>query len=431
MKTSRFTKWLQEKLAPAFNKFAGYRIIRVLMGGFWFAMPIIFVGVVFQIIGNIGSLTLQTNPILLTKLIVLQNMSFGLMGIFFVLGIANADAKANKIETTGPMIFALIMFFMLIKPEFVPSDNPMVTLFQVNFSSLGASSMFLAIIAGLLSGEVCALFEKRGWTLKTKGLPQFMQGWFKDFFSGILLLAGIWVLVYLLDIDISALISAGLGSIMQVGDTLWAAMFMGALAAFSFALGIHPIAVFSLLMPFLMATSAENANLYNAHVLPQTLANGYHFHTLGIYFLFMMIGGTGATGGLNLLMLFSKVKSVKQLGRMAIFPSILNINEPLIFGCPVVFNPPLAIGAILIEGVISPFFAFIVLKTGLMPAPSSVMLIPFLPTPVLALILNTGIIGAILALVAWGLNTLCWVPFFKIYEKQMIDKEVAEAKSAS
>jgi len=414
---STMSQWM-EKLMPAANKFANLRIIKVITRGFWFAMPMIFTGVIFQIISNIAAFALRTsNPDLLAKFTVLGNMAYGLMGLFFVIGIAIADAKSHKLDIAAPVTFALVMFFMLIEPEFQPTDSPFVTNFVVDWNQFGAVNMLLAIIAGLLSAEVCALFERKGWGLKVSGLPQFMEGWFKNMFAGIVLIGGTWILVYLLGININELIASILSPLIALGDTLPGLMVVSALGAFMFTIGIHPLAILTVFMPILMTGSAENAALYQAGVAP-TLANGYHFTTFGTYLIFINVGGGGATLGLNFLMLFSKVKPIKELGKMAIVPSLLNINEPLIFGCPVVFNPPLALGAILIQGVLNPIIAYIVLHSGIMPVPSSMMMVPFLPKPILALLLNTGLIGAAIALLVWVVDTAAWYPFFKFWEKE-------------
>jgi len=424
--SASITRWLEAKVMPIANKFANLRFIRVVMRGFWFAMPMIFTGVVFQIIGNVSMFFLrESNPALLKTILILSNVSYGLMGLFFVIGIAIADAKHHKIDIAAPVTFALVMFFLLIKPEFQPTDNPLVTNFLVDWGKFGAASMTLAIIAGFVAGEVVAWFDKKGWGINVKGLPQFMEGWFRNMYAGIILIAGTWAIVYLLGFDLNAAITSAMTGLLRFGDTLPGLMVMSALGAFMFTIGIHPLTILTVFMPLMMAGMAENTALYQAGVEP-TLANGYHFNTFGVYLIFINVGGGGATLGLNFLMLFSKVKSIKELGRMAIVPSLLNINEPLIFGCPVVFNPPLAIGAILIQGVLNPILAYLFLHSGLVPVPSGMMMVPFLPKPILALLLNTGIAGAIAALVVWVVDTVAWFPFYKVWEKETVKLEAEE-----
>jgi PTS system cellobiose-specific IIC component len=427
MEKKGFMNWMQTKMAPAMNKFASYRVIRSIMQGFWYAMPIIFVGIVFQVVGNIGLLALQNNPELLAKINVLKDLSYGLLGILFALGITQANAKALKIDPTAPTIFALIMYFLMISPEFIATDNMLVTLFQVNFSALGAQGMTIAILVGITSSEVCGLFQRKGWTIKAKGLPQFMQNWFLDFFPGVLLISITWAIVYLAGINVFSLIEKIFGPLIVATDTLPFLMILGILSALMFFMGIHPATIYVFVLPFMLSGAAENTALYNAGVAP-LLSNGYHLATFGVFLTFMAVGGSGGTLGLNFLMLRSKSKAVRQLGKTAIVPSILNINEPIIFGCPIAFNPILGIGSILVQGIINPIIAYIVLTTGIVPPASTMTLVAFLPTPILALLLNMGISGAIVALLIWVVDAVVWTPFFKVYEKQMLDKEEAPAK---
>ena len=425
MEKKGFMNWMQTKLAPALNKFANFRLIRSIMQGFWYAMPIIFVGVIFQIVGDIGMITLRTsNPDLYAKIEVLKNLTYGLLGIFMTIGISQANAKALKIDPGAPTIFALIMYFLLISPTFITSETGQ-TLFQVDFNSFGANGMTVAIIVGIVASEVCSLFQRKGLAFKIKGLPQFMQNWFSDFIPGVLLISVTWAIVFLGGFNILDFITKVFSPLLVAADTLPALMILGVLTSLLFFLGIHPGIVTAVLNPFLLASLVENITLYNSGVAP-LLSNGYHLATFGTYVVFLIVGGSGATLGLNFLMLRSKSTAVRQLGRTAILPSLLNINEPIIFGCPVTYNPVLGSGSLLVQGVINPLIAYFVLTTGLVAPASSMSLVPFLPTPIIALLLNMGIMGMIMALVTWIVDTFAWLPFFKMYEKQMLEKETAK-----
>ncbi len=425
MEKKGFMNWMQTKLAPTLNKFANFRLIRSIMQGFWYAMPIIFVGVVFQIIGNIGMITLRiSNPDLYAKIDVLKNLSYGLLGVFMTIGISQANAKALKIDQGAPTIFALIMYFLLISPTFITSETGQ-TLFQVDFNSFGANGMTVAIIVGIIASEVCSLFQRKGLTFKIKGLPQFMQNWFSDFIPGVLLISSVWAIVFLGGFNIFDFITKIFSPLLVAADTLPALMILGVLISLLFFLGIHPGIVTAVLNPFLLASLVENITLYNSGVEP-LLSNGYHLATFGTYLVFMIVGGSGATLGLNFLMLRSKSTAVRQLGKTAILPSLLNINEPIIFGCPVTYNPVLGLGSLLVQGLINPLIAYFVHTTGLVAPATTMSLVPFLPTPIIALLLNMGIIGMVMALVTWVVDTFAWLPFFKMYEKQMLEKETVK-----
>lgn len=392
------------------------------MQGFWYAMPLILVGVVFQVVGDIGMITLRTsNPDLYAKIEILKNVTFGLMGIFMTIGIAQANSKALKIDQGAPTIFSLIMYFLMIAPTYITTETGQ-TLFQVSADAFGAKGMTIAILVGIIASEVCALLQHKGVSIKIKGLPQFMQNWFSDFIPGLLLISATWAVVYIGNFDIFAFITKIFSPLLVAADTLPALMILGILISLLFFVGIHPGVISALLNPFLLGSLVENIALYNSGVAP-SLANGYHLATFGTYLVFIIVGGSGSTLGLNFLMLKSKAKAVRQLGKTAIVPSLLNINEPLIFGCPVVFNPVLGLGMLLVQGVINPLIAYFVHTTGLVAPATTMSIVPFLPTPIIALLVNMGITGVLMALVTWVVDTFAWMPFFRIYEKQMLEKE--------
>jgi len=137
---------------------------------------------------------------------------------------------------------------------------------------------------------------------------------------------------------------------------------------------------------------------------------------------FVWIGGAGATLSLCILMIFSKSEYLKKVGRFSIIPSIFNINEPLIFGAPLVMNPILALPFIGIQLILTTITYF-VFKLGLIA--KITILAPWtLPGPLGALFATNGDWRA-LVLVVFNLlvAVIIYYPFFKMYERKMIEQE--------
>jgi PTS system cellobiose-specific IIC component len=312
-----------------------------------------------------------------------------------------------------------------MKPTFTSDGG--VSLININFNYMGAQGLTLALISAFLSGEICALFDRMGWTIKLKNVPAFMSAWFTNIFAGVVLIAGAWALVYVAGFDLMGWLARIIAPVLVVSDTLWSMMMWGALGALGFALGIHPAAVGGIFFPLFLTLAAENAELA-AGGLAATAANGFHYATIGYVFALINIGGASATLGLNIDMLFSKKKAVKQLGGSAIVPSLFTVNEPLVFGLPIVFNPVLATGALLVNGVVNPLLAYIFFMTNLIPAATNAALIIFLPAPVVALLNNMGFRGFIASLVIIAVDCLVWLPFLRMHEKQL-DLEETETEA--
>jgi PTS system cellobiose-specific IIC component len=145
-----------------------------------------------------------------------------------------------------------------------------------------------------------------------------------------------------------------------------------------------------------------------------------YVYTAEVYRAFLRMGGTGLTLALNLILLGSKSKQLKSLGIASIFPSILNINEPIVFGC-VAWNPVMMIG-MWVQGLVMPAITWIGLKSGLVQIPGEVFGLWQFPTPVISWILS-GFSGLILFAILFVASWVLWYPFFKIHEKQLISAE--------
>lgn len=138
------------------------------------------------------------------------------------------------------------------------------------------------------------------------------------------------------------------------------------------------------------------------------------------------IGGVGATFTLVLMMCISKSRKLKAIGRVTLLPAVLNINEPVVFGAPIAYNPILMIPFWMNSIVIS-LVASIAYKAGLVPIPSAVNQLWYFPTVIQGFI-NSGVRGVILCIVLTFISAVIWYPFFKSYEKESIAKEMVAKK---
>jgi PTS system cellobiose-specific IIC component len=151
-----------------------------------------------------------------------------------------------------------------------------------------------------------------------------------------------------------------------------------------------------------------------------------HYMNMQIINTFALIGGSGCT--LMLLIdtfLFSKSKTSKTVGKLAIAPGIFNINEPVIYGYPIVFNLPLMIPFVLIPDI------FIAATYGLTCAgliSPCVVLVPW-TTPVFisGFLATAGDIRAVIwQVVEVALGMAIYLPFMKVNEKLMAKQAVIE-----
>lgn len=179
--------------------------------------------------------------------------------------------------------------------------------------------------------------------------------------------------------------------------------------------GINESIISGLTYPVWYALLAENTAAYAAG---QEVVNAgaYGFQYFGFW-----MGGTGATIGLVILMLRSKAPVYKSLGKLCIAPGVFNINEPVVFGYPIVFNPIMMVPYVVIP-LITTTLTYTAMKIGLIGMP--VAAIPWTTPPVLSGFLVTGgdIKAAIFQFGMLILSVAIYYPFFKYTEKQQLQK---------
>jgi PTS system cellobiose-specific IIC component len=141
------------------------------------------------------------------------------------------------------------------------------------------------------------------------------------------------------------------------------------------------------------------------------------------------LGGTGCTIGLVLMGLRSKSAQIKAVSRAGLVPAFFNINEPVAFGMPTVYNPILAI-----PYVVTPFVTMVLYWVGYSTGfltPPYIYMMSFMPYGMGEFMVSMSWINLIFPFLLIPVSMLLWLPFYKIYERQLVAKEAAAASEAS
>ena len=168
--------------------------------------------------------------------------------------------------------------------------------------------------------------------------------------------------------------------------------------------------------PILQTLSAENLAAFQAGgALPNIISQQFQD-------LFATFGGAGSTLSLLIAMLlFCRSKRVRELGKLALIPGIFGINEPIIFGLPILLNPLMLIPFMLVP-TINIVISYFCMSLGLVPLCSGVA-IPWTMPVILSGFLATGWQGAVLQLVLVILGVFLYMPFIKMMDKQYLADE--------
>jgi PTS system cellobiose-specific IIC component len=180
--------------------------------------------------------------------------------------------------------------------------------------------------------------------------------------------------------------------------------------------GIHPSPLNAMYYPLSSIATAANVDAFMAgEPLP--------YLAFSVMTTFAMIGGTGSTLGLNIMMLRAKSERYKALSKVAIVPSCFNINEPLVFGVPMMYNPLMLIPSLLAP-VAGGVVCFVLTKLNLIALNPTVSVAWVVPYPIAAF-LRGGIFFTLGVLITIVLQGLIYYPFFQILDKQALEEEKA------
>lgn len=205
----------------------------------------------------------------------------------------------------------------------------------------------------------------------------------------------------------------------NIGGSLPAMIVINLFACLLWAFGIHGTVIIGAIMdPIWLSLTAENAAAYaNGSDLPNIITTEFQSN-------FVQLGGAGSTIGLVICMvIFAKSTQFKTLGKLALAPSIFNINEPVIFGTPIILNPLMLIPFVL-STIVPLIVTYFSMAVGLVPLTNGVNL-PWTTPPVISGFLLSGWRGAVLQITMILLTTAIWYPFFKLSDNQ--SKELEEA----
>lgn len=423
---SKFITWLQ-KLSTTM---AGSEIFGALSSGMGGTMGLIMIGAVCQIICAIGGLIFgwQSGDAIYDLIYMPYNLTMGMMGFFMAFSIAYNYAKRKGNLPTLQCGFTAIICYILVMsvPETVTNAAGSSYL-GINLDAMGTTGLFVAMIIGFVSVAITKFAVDHNWVIK---LPDSVPEGIMNGFNSIIPV-GINIIVWY---GLSLIISTVTGGAMNLGTLIIVVLsiplniflnpvgmiVLVALTQIFWFFGLHGSSViFVLLLAPMMEAYATNAALFEAGealVLAPVLlylgANG-------------RLGGAGNTLPLTVMGLKSKSQQISAVCKAELVPSLFGINEPMIFGFPMMYNPIMLIPFVLAP-VVNTLMAWAAYALGLMAIPH-ILLLSCMPILLGEFMSTLDWRNCIFTLILFPVNWLIYYPFFKIYEKQCIENEQAAA----
>ncbi|MEC2306645.1 MULTISPECIES: PTS cellobiose transporter subunit IIC [Heyndrickxia] len=424
MNNNKFMDFLERILLPIADKLNNNRYLTALRDGFMVALPLIIFGSIFVVIANFPFLDRVISK---DAYAAYQNAlgpasaaTLSIMGLFVIIGIGYKLTQHYGGEALYGGVVALASF-LILTPQVLGKTAGVIPT-----SALSAQGMFLGIFTAFTSAELYRFFVKKNWAIKMPpGVPEAVSKSFSALIPIALTLTIFLVVRILFSYTSFDTVQNFIYTIIQkpltaLGSGLPATIIAVLLIQLFWFFGLHgQIIVNSVFDPIWYTLNDQNLKAFQAgQELPNVITKQF------IDSFLVGMGGTGMTlAVIVLIFLIGRSRQIKELGKLGGPAGIFNVNEPIIFGLPIVMNPLVLIPWLLAPVVVT-IITYVSMATGIAPKPAGVI-VPWTTPIIINGFLATGNHwqGGALQLVNLIVVMLIWWPFLKILDKNYYENE--------
>ena len=347
-------------------------------------------------------------------------LSMGVMTLFISVGVAASLGRHYKLDPITTGLLSLMSFLLVAAPV---KDSTISTQY---FSGQG---IFTALICAIYSTEVYAFLKRKNITIRLpEQVPTGVARSFEVLIPVLAIILTLHPLNLFIESETGMILPQAIMSLVKplvsASDSLPAILISLFICQVLWFAGIHgALIVTGIMNPFWMANLAENQ---------AALASGgelTHIYLQGFWDHYLLIGGVGSTLPLAFLLLRSKAIHLRTIGKMGVVPGLFNINEPILFGAPIVMNPVFFLPFILVP-MVNAVLAYVATSMGLVAR--VVSLTPWTsPAPLGASwAANWAFSPVIMCLVCMAMSAVMYYPFLKAYERTLLKQEEETAAEA-
>ncbi|HEL0789327.1 TPA: PTS transporter subunit EIIC [Streptococcus equi subsp. zooepidemicus] len=415
-----------EKRKPLFEKISRNIYLRAIRDGFIAGMPVILFSSIFILLAYVpNAWGFHWSKSVEALLMLPYSYSMGILG-FFVAGTtakALTDSINRQLEATNQMNYLSTMLAAMVGFLLMAADPAKEGGLLTGF--MGTKGLLTAFISAFVTVTIYKLCVKNHVTIRMPDeVPPNISQVFKDlipFTLSIVLLYLVQLIVkQTLGVNVAESIGALLAPLFQAADGyLGITLIFGAYAFFWFV-GIHGP---SIVEPAIAAITYANAEV-NLNLL-QAGQHADKILTSGTQMFIVTMGGTGATLVVPFMFMWlTKSKRNRAIGRASVVPTFFGVNEPILFGAPLVLNPIFFIPFILTPIVNVWIFKFFIDVLGMNSFTAN---LPWTTPAPLGLVLGTNlqVLSFVLAAVLIAVDVLIYYPFLKVYDEQILAEEIA------
>ena len=415
---------LIEKGKPFFEKISRNKYLRAIRDGFIAGMPVILFSSIFILIAYVpNAWGFHWSKDIETFLMTPYSYSMGILA-FFVGGTTakaltdsmNRDLPAtNQINFISTMLASMVGFLLMAAEP--AKDGGFLTAF------MGTKGLLTAFIAAFVTVNVYKVCVKNNVTIRMPDeVPPNISQVFKDLIPFTLSVVLLYALELIVKGAIGVTVAESIGKLLAplfsaADGYLGITLIFGAYAFFWF-IGIHGP---SIVEPAIAAITYANAEV-NLNLLQQGM-HADKILTSGTQMFIVTMGGTGATLVVPFMFMWlTKSKRNRAIGRASVVPTFFGVNEPILFGAPIVLNPIFFVPFIFAPIANVWIFKFFVDTLGMNSFTSN---LPWTTPGPLGIVLGTNfqVLSFILAALLVVVDVIIYYPFVKVYDEQILEEE--------
>ncbi|MGL4997661.1 MAG: PTS cellobiose transporter subunit IIC [Cetobacterium sp.] len=423
---------LEKRFLPVATKISSQIHIQAVRDGLTLSMPLLIVGSMFLIFGFLPIpgypefMAKIFGPLWKTRLLYPVQVTFDVMALFIAIGVAYRLAERKKVDPLSCAVISLTAFLLLTPFNIAYTHNDiLLNITGIDIGLIGSKGMFVAILTGLSTTEIVKFAVDKNWVIKMPdSVPPAVSKSFSALIPAMLIVLialGVRIIFEITSFEhIHNFIIAVIGKPLTLLGGSFVGTLLAVLAAqLLWSMGLHgPNIVGSVMTPIWLGMMDQNRMAFQAgEPIP---------HIAGMTFIFLAskIGGSGLTLGLTFLMaFFAKSKQLKEIGKMSLGPGIFNINEPIIFGTPIVMNPVLII-PFMVAPLVTTTLMYFGMKFGVIAMTNGINVPWTLPAPIYGFLVTGGhMSGVVVGILVIVISTFIYYPFFKIYDAQKVKEE--------
>ncbi len=418
--------------------FIRLRAVAALRDGFIMTTPFTIVGSLFLLLANLpipgyaDFVTGVFGDTFLRSLNSVANATFSILGLIVLIGITSIYVSREGCDAHMAVLLALSTFIILIPPDFnTPKGEHLTNIMTKEW--VGTNGMVTAILVAFFTSYIFCYCIRKRWVISLpSSVPRNIVRAFDGIIPATILFTTAAIVSGLCHAFGATTFPALIFKMIQIplqgiSDSIGGATVIAILQSVLFWFGIHgPNLTNGVVSPLLLANAMDNQALIDAGVSLIGNPDAKTF-TIQINTIFIKAGGCGATMGLLIAsFITAKSRQIKTITRIATIPGIFNINEPLTFGIPIMFNPYL-LAPYILAPLSNLFITWAAISTGFM-SPLGALMVPWTTPQILSGFLLDGWHGSVVQILNITASTLIYLPFLRIQDRECLEEEMEEGE---